>query len=132
MTRLTSIIPVYMGETYQFASAVPNAEKILGFRVIAVCCQDAELLVQARLTNIELHVAKTRLMKQLKPRATQVFRPHWSHLLVDEVGSFRPSNAWSLLTRYAILTGRPSIRTRNLCPTLRLITSILTQVHPLR
>lgn len=66
--------------------AVPSAEKLLGYRVVAVSCLDADILVEGRLTNAELLRAELSLSRQLHRKAPFTGQYHWTHLLVDEAG----------------------------------------------
>jgi hypothetical protein len=67
------------------SSPGPDWETLLKYRVVVVSCIDAGLLQNARLTNAELMRLEGCVRKALHPGESLEIRPHWSHLLVDEV-----------------------------------------------
>lgn len=60
------------------------------YRVVVCSCLDASILVGAQCTNRALMKMEEEVTNILHPhqRTKHVARPHWTHLLIDEV-SFR-------------------------------------------
>ena len=57
---------------------------MMNFKVVVTTCRDAEMLVQARLTNVDLAVLTTQLSVIASTASAQPLRLHWSALLLDE------------------------------------------------
>lgn len=65
--------------------SLPTPEKFFNYRVVVTSCMDAAHLVVAQFTNIGVMD-----QKQFKPAhplrtSTQRLKPHWTHLIIDEV-----------------------------------------------
>jgi len=66
------------------------------YRVIITSCLDASILVAAQCTNATLAMLEEHTMDSIHPHHMMKHQivPHWTHLLIDEVGlmpHFRPS-----------------------------------------
>ena len=58
---------------------------LMAFKIVVTTCQDADILVQARLTNRDLMSLQNRLLEALHPGTARRLTPiHWTALLVDE------------------------------------------------
>jgi hypothetical protein len=59
------------------------------YRVVVCSCLDASILVAAQCTNSSLARLEREILTSLHPhRKPQMTSPHWTHLLIDEVGIF--------------------------------------------
>ena len=65
------------------------------YRVVVCSCLDAGVLVGAQCTNRALMMMEEEVTNILHPhrKRKHVARPHWTHLLIDEV-SFDSSRIW--------------------------------------
>ena len=73
---------------------IPPFEQLMKYRVVVCGCLDADILVSARATNLETMRAEAELYLTLHPNgpvthSEHCIRPHWSHLMIDEVGAAR-------------------------------------------
>lgn len=64
--------------------AIPRFGTMMNFKAVVTTCRDAEMLVQARLTNTDLAVLTTQLSVIASTASPQPLRFHWSALLLDE------------------------------------------------
>ncbi|KAI9786106.1 MAG: hypothetical protein M1835_003158 [Candelina submexicana] len=68
--------------------SLPSFEKLMSYKVVVTTCRDADILVQARVTNRDLLVLEQRLLQSINPgRAIPdeiLDLLHWTALLVDE------------------------------------------------
>ena len=57
------------------------------YRVVVCSCLDASILVGAQCTNRALMMMEEEVTNILHPhrKKKHVARPHWTHLLIDEV-----------------------------------------------
>lgn len=64
------------------------------YRVVACSCIDANILADAQCTNISLMRLESEVLSSIHPHAEQaVVKPHWTHLLIDEVRIHREFTA---------------------------------------
>jgi len=58
------------------------------YRVIVCSCLDASILVGAQCTNMTLMKMEEEVTAAVHPhkKPKHVAQPHWTHLLIDEVG----------------------------------------------
>ncbi|KAJ7593410.1 P-loop containing nucleoside triphosphate hydrolase protein [Mycena floridula] len=65
---------------------LPPLATLMRYRVVVTCCLDADILVQAKCTNLALAALEVSMMNSLYPTKPRhrVMQPHWTHLLVDE------------------------------------------------
>ena len=72
--------------------SVPPFPRLMGYRVIVMTCRDADLLVQARVTNRDLISLQRNLAKSINPPSdrenslTASLPLHWGALFLDEAG----------------------------------------------
>jgi hypothetical protein len=67
--------------------ALPPWKKLMQYRVVVCSCLDASILVGAQCTNRALMTMEEEVTNILHPhrKKKHVARPHWTHLLIDEV-----------------------------------------------
>ena len=71
---------------------------MMNFKVVVTTCRDAEMLVHARLTNVDLAVLTTQLSVIASTASAQPLRLHWSALLLDEAAQATEPEALIPLT----------------------------------
>ena len=71
---------------------------MMNFKVVVTTCRDAEMLVRARLTNVDLAVLTTQLSVIASTASAQPLRLHWSALLLDEAAQATEPEALIPLT----------------------------------
>ncbi|KAI9833619.1 MAG: hypothetical protein M1819_003572 [Sarea resinae] len=65
--------------------SLPPFRKLMSYRVIVTSCRDADMLVQARVTNRDLHQLEHGLLMGLRPETIDhPLELHWDGVLVDE------------------------------------------------
>jgi len=70
------------------AFGIPPYEELMMKKVVVVSCLDAEILHSARMANMVTMQAEFDLIKALHPsKEVASIMPHWTHLVIDEVGS---------------------------------------------
>jgi helicase MOV-10 len=77
---------------------IPPFANMMNFKVVVTTCRDAEMLVQTRLTNIDLAVLTTQLSVIASSASAQPLRLHWSALLLDEAAQATEAEALIPLT----------------------------------
>lgn len=66
--------------------AVPPWGTLMGYKVVVCSCSDAMILSKARCTNKNLARLEAHVLGGLYPHARKKpIKPHWTHLLIDEV-----------------------------------------------
>jgi helicase MOV-10 len=75
----------YLDTTY---FSLPPFETMMQMKIIVVTCRDADMLVKARLTNVDLYSLETKLCSILHSRPGNFLSAslHWEALLMDEAG----------------------------------------------
>ena len=69
---------------------LPPLEALMAYKIVVPTCRDADMLVQARVTNRDLFSLQTNLTRSIHPNISDGDLPqsnkmlHWSALLVDE------------------------------------------------
>lgn len=73
------------------AFALPPVQQLLRYRVVVTTCLDANILNEAKVNNWNMMGMECEVHKALHPRSHNVHPmfPHWTHLLIDEVGRAR-------------------------------------------
>ncbi len=77
---------------------------LMAFRIIVTTCRDADILVQARVTNRDLAKLEHDLIQAIHPRSSESTSPgplislHWSALLIDEAAQATEPEACIPLT----------------------------------
>ncbi|KAI9712204.1 MAG: hypothetical protein M1812_006938 [Candelaria pacifica] len=68
--------------------SLPSFSKLMSYKVVVTTCRDADILVQARVTNRDLLTLEHRLLKHINPGRAIPHEIHnllhWTALLVDE------------------------------------------------
>lgn len=66
--------------------SLPAFETLMNYKIVVTTCKDADMLVQARLTNRDLMKLGQRMFSSVFPASTPPKKEmiHWSALLVDE------------------------------------------------
>lgn len=64
--------------------AIPDFKTMMTFKVVVTTCRDANMLVQARLTNVDLALLSTQLALIAPILLNKPLSLHWSALLLDE------------------------------------------------
>jgi hypothetical protein len=60
------------------AFGLPTLQQMISYRIVVTTCVDAEILLNARLSNLDLIQVQNRM------DPTMTIQNHWTHLLVDE------------------------------------------------
>ncbi|ORX40980.1 P-loop containing nucleoside triphosphate hydrolase protein [Kockovaella imperatae] len=68
------------------AFGLPCYAKLMAFQVVVTTCQDAEILIRARATNLDTMATELAHGELFHPDQPLNILPHWTHLLVDEAG----------------------------------------------
>ncbi|KAK4167729.1 putative helicase MOV-10 [Cladorrhinum sp. PSN259] len=67
---------------------LPPFEMLMTYKIVVTTCRDAAILVDARMTNSDLHSVERALSRRIHPTAPesphQQVRLHWDALLIDE------------------------------------------------
>jgi hypothetical protein len=67
--------------------ALPPWKTLMKYRVVVCSCLDANILATAQCTNKTLMRLEDDIVSALHPhRKEQGVKPHWTHLIIDEVG----------------------------------------------
>jgi hypothetical protein len=81
-----TILPFTYAENNFFS--LPAFENMMSYKVVVTTCRDADMLVQARLTNKSLMHLAHKSLSAVAPQLSKSFNPtqliHWTALLLDE------------------------------------------------
>lgn len=78
---LFSFAPDVEGDQF----SLPRWEALLKYKVIVSSCLDADILVRTWCTNEFISSIEGRVLSTLHPHSSRSIRPHWTHLVIDEV-----------------------------------------------
>ena len=74
--------------SYKNQFDLPSFDKLMSFKIIVLTCRDADMLVQAGVTNSNLYNIEHMLLSTLHPQL-EIASPqslHWGALMIDEAG----------------------------------------------
>jgi helicase MOV-10 len=80
------ILYTYIENNHHFS--IPPFKELMRARIVVFACQDADILVKARVTNEDLYNLEANIHSAIHPHGDN-FRPqelHWTALLMDEAG----------------------------------------------
>lgn len=80
--------------------SIPEFKKLMSYKIVVTTCRDADVLVQARLTNADLMKLGHEIMCSIFPSVTPPLNQllHWTALLVDEAAQATEPEACVPLT----------------------------------
>lgn len=78
--------------------SIPSFATMMNFKVVVTTCRDADMLVQARLTNVDLAVLTRQISVIASSSSAEPLRLHWSALLLDEAAQATEVDALIPLT----------------------------------
>jgi hypothetical protein len=80
--------------------ALPHWQTFLKYRVVVTACMDASIILGADLGNLGLMDMEDDMMSSLHPHSgstrRSLVRPHWTHLIIDEVSRLQKLTSFSL------------------------------------
>ena len=80
------LLPFCLVESDIFS--IPPLPKLMAYKVVVTTCRDADILVQARVTNRDLFSVQENLFMAVHPDRSSVFSTeaplHWTALIIDE------------------------------------------------
>ncbi len=65
--------------------SIPPLKNLMRYKVVVTSCLDAGILTGARCTNSMLGMLEHSVVNVIHPTHVSSIKPHWSHLLIDEV-----------------------------------------------